>query len=52
MCATVQYAWGKSKEWTTSALLGQHQMDEAEAAEVGKMLDLPEAGAYTRPTFG
>ena len=35
-------ACGKSLPWTTSALLGQHQMDKDMAETAGKMLDLPE----------
>ena len=31
----------KSKEWTTSALLGQHQMSPEEAEKVGTVLALP-----------
>ena len=31
----------KSKEWTTSALLGQHQMSQEEAEKVGTVLALP-----------
>ena len=31
----------KSKEWTTSALLGQHQMSKEEAEKVGTVLALP-----------
>lgn len=31
----------KSKEWTTSALLGQHQMSPEEAEKVGTALSLP-----------
>ena len=31
----------KSKEWTTSALLGQHQMSKDEAEKVGTVLALP-----------
>ena len=31
----------KSKEWTTSALLGQHQMNKEEAEKVGTVLALP-----------
>ena len=31
----------KSKEWTTSALLGQHQMSAEEAEKVGTALSLP-----------
>ena len=31
----------KSKEWTTSALLGQHQMSKEDAEKVGTVLALP-----------
>ena len=34
-------AVGKSKEWTTAALLGQMTLDPAQASTVGKLLDLP-----------
>jgi cyanate lyase len=33
---------GKSKEWTTAALLGQMTLDEHQAKTVGELLDLPE----------
>ncbi len=33
---------GKSKEWTTAALLGQMTLDAQQANVVGKLLDLPE----------
>lgn len=33
---------GKSKEWTTAALLGQMTLTEAQAKAVGEALDLPE----------
>jgi len=32
---------GFSKEWSTAALLGQMTLNEAQAAAVGKVLDLP-----------
>ncbi|MHB9116731.1 MAG: cyanase [Burkholderiales bacterium] len=32
---------GKSKEWTTAALMGQMTLDKEQAAAVGSMLDLP-----------
>ena len=32
---------GKSKEWTTAALLGQMTLDEGQAATVAQLLDLP-----------
>src|SRR6185295_13116353 len=35
-------ACGRSEVWTTSALLGQQAMDAAEAAAVGRWLDLTE----------
>lgn len=34
---------GKSKEWTTAALLGQMTLTNEQATKVGKALDLPEA---------
>ena len=34
-------AIGKSKEWTTAALLGQMTLDAEQAAKIGAMLDLP-----------
>lgn len=34
-------ATGQSKEWTTSALLGQMTLNAEQAAKVGAMLDLP-----------
>ena len=34
-------AVGKSKEWTTAALLGQMTLSAEQAAKVGAMLDLP-----------
>ena len=34
---------GKSKEWTTAALLGQMTLTNEQAAKVGKALDLPDA---------
>lgn len=34
-------AIGLSKEWTTAALLGQMTLDAAQAATIGKLLDLP-----------
>lgn len=33
---------GKSKEWTTAALLGQMTLSAEQATKVGKMLDLPD----------
>jgi cyanate lyase len=33
---------GRSKEWSTAALLGQMTLDETQAAVVGAALDLPE----------
>jgi len=45
-----QLAWpqladaiGKSKEWTTAALLGQMTLDAEQASVIGTVLDLPEA---------
>jgi cyanate lyase len=35
-------AVGKSKEWTTAALLGQMTLNATQAARVGAMLDLPD----------
>ena len=35
-------AVGRSKEWTTAALLGQMTLTAAQAATVGSLLDLPE----------
>ena len=32
---------GRSKEWTTAALLGQMTLDAKQAAKVGKLLGLP-----------
>ena len=32
---------GRSKEWTTAALLGQMTLDKKQAAAVGKLLNLP-----------
>ena len=40
--AALAEAVGKSLPWTTSALLGQHQMSEEEAKAAGDMLDLTE----------
>lgn len=40
-CKELAEACGQSLPWTTSALLGQHQMDKAMAETAGKMLDLP-----------
>lgn len=34
-------ATGKSKEWTTAALLGQMTLSAEQAAKVGALLDLP-----------
>ena len=34
-------AIGKSKEWTTAALLGQMTLTAEQAAKVGTLLDLP-----------
>jgi cyanate lyase len=39
--AELALAVNKSKEWTTSALLGQHQMSQEEAEKVGTVLALP-----------
>ena len=39
-------AIGKSKEWTTAALLGQMTLNREQAAIVGKMLDLPDAAIF------
>jgi cyanate lyase len=41
--AALGQAVGKSKEWTTAALLGQMQMTRAQAEAAGKLLELPEA---------
>jgi len=35
-------AVGKSKEWTTAALLGQMTLNAEQATKVGKILDLPD----------
>lgn len=40
--AALAEACGKSLPWTTSALLGQHQMTKEQAEKAGKMLDLPD----------
>ena len=40
--ASLAEACGKSVPWTTSALLGQHQMSPEQATTAGKMLDLPD----------
>ena len=40
--ASLAEACGKSVPWTTSALLGQHQMSKEMAQAAGAMLDLPE----------
>ena len=39
-------AIGKSKEWTTAALLGQMTLNREQAAIFGKMLDLPDAAIF------
>ena len=39
-------AIGKSKEWTTAALLGQMTLNQEQASILGKMLDLPEAAIF------
>ena len=39
--ADLGQAIGLSKEWTTAALLGQMTLDAAQAATIGKLLDLP-----------
>ncbi|CAL6302981.1 unnamed protein product [Bathycoccus prasinos] len=41
----------KSKEWTTSALLGQHQMSKEEAEKVGTVLALPSVAVKLLQTF-
>ena len=40
--ASLAEACGKSVPWTTSALLGQHQMSKEMAQAAGAMLDLPD----------
>jgi cyanate lyase len=44
--ARIAEAVGRSPVWTTSAILGQQQMSDKEAAEVVALLDLP-AGVAT-----
>ena len=39
---TIAKKIGQSKEWTTSALLGQMQMTKKQAEIAGKLFDLPE----------
>ena len=39
--AAIALEVGRSKEWTTAALLGQMAMSEDHATIVGKLLDLP-----------
>lgn len=40
--AAIAEAIGRPKEWTVSALLGQHPVPEAEARRVGDLLGLDE----------
>lgn len=40
--AQLAEATGKSKEWSTAALMGQMTLSEEQASKVGKMLDLPD----------
>jgi len=39
-------AIGKSKEWTTAALLGQMTLSSEQASILGKMLELPEEAVF------
>jgi len=39
--AKLAQATGQSKEWTAAALMGQMTLTAAQAAKVGKMLELP-----------
>ena len=41
--ADIAQTVGQSKEWTTSAMLGQMTLTRDEAMQVGALLDLPEA---------
>lgn len=40
--SSIATAIGRPKEWTVAALLGQHPVPEAEARQVGELLDLSE----------